>query len=108
MAMVEAGKAESRMGEDIAERTQVRNGVESNADMRTMNGNSWVVSYILGLAEEVVDRKKSVSLIGCVSQSGQVPRCPELGNSRGRNWGSWRLESGKQSVRNGMEVYISA
>lgn len=57
---------------------------------------------------KVVTRKKSVSLIDCVSQSGQVPRCPELGNSRGRNWGSWRLESGKQSVRNGMEVYISA
>lgn len=53
--MVEAGKAESRMGEGIAERTQVRNGVESNADMGTMNGNSWVVSYILGLAEESGD-----------------------------------------------------
>lgn len=55
VAIVGAGKAEGRMGEGIAEGTQVRNGVGSNADMRTMIGNSWVVSYILGLAEESGD-----------------------------------------------------
>lgn len=50
--MVGAGKVEGRMREGTAEGTQVWNGVESNADMRTMNGNYWVVAYILGLAEE--------------------------------------------------------
>lgn len=49
MAMPGSGKAESKMGEGTAEGTRVRNGEESNADMKTTNGNSWVVSYILGL-----------------------------------------------------------
>lgn len=30
------------MGEGRSEGTQVRNGAASNADMGTMNGNSWV------------------------------------------------------------------
>lgn len=40
------------MGEGRAGGTQARNAVESSADMRTMNGHSWVVSCILGVAQE--------------------------------------------------------
>lgn len=40
------------MGEGRAEGAQARNGEESSTDMSTMNGNSWVMSYILGIAQE--------------------------------------------------------
>lgn len=90
------------MGKGRAEGTQTRNGVKSSADMRTMNRDSWVVSYILGVTQERASF--SYHQGDCVSQSGKVSRSPEPGNSGGRSWVSWRLGSGDQSLRNGMEV----
>lgn len=81
-----------------------------------LNGNSCVISRVTVVTTSVsleewtgkwwIERRKGFPhyVHHCVSQSGKVPRCLELGNSRGRTWGSWRLESDDQSQRNGMEV----
>ena len=83
---------------------------------RRLNGRSYVVSRVTIVTTSAslkewtgkwwIERGKGFPHYAhhCVSQSGKVPRRLELRDSRGRKQGSWRVESGDQSQRNGMEV----
>lgn len=64
---------------------KARDGIESQADVRMMNGNSWLVSCILAVAQGSGDSGEASFLLIAkvtVSQSGKVARSPELETSR--------------------------